>query len=130
MKTVRSLGFVFMLAAFMFPLLAQQISALTDLEAGLASNVVETNGVIQVYVYDGLSSEFTSTFNEGEDWTTWVPVTQKTVVYKSNNTTSQADPILWGHQKHPLVEAVDKCIGNGNRWDHSDGVCVSNVIRG
>ena len=125
MKMIKNIGFVFLASALIMPLFAFH-STITDSEAGDATNIVETDNVIHVYTYLGASpeaeAEFTSTFDEGEDWRAYVWTPKKTNVTTKINVTTTSG-IKNSEYKTPYVQAIDNCLAEGNRWNHSTDVC-------
>ncbi len=124
MKTLKTFGFVLLASAFMLPIFAQH-STITDKEAGLAANIVETNNVIHVYDFLGLSPEasWPSTFDEGEDWRNYVWTPKKTNVTTKLNVNTNINGLQTSNFKTPYVQAIDDCLAAGDTWDHRTDTC-------
>ncbi|NCP67010.1 hypothetical protein GW756_01740 [bacterium] len=137
MKNLRSIGFILMASSF-FSVSFAANSALMDEEAGLATDIVETNNIIQVYQYEGMSSEsgpMMSTFNEGEDWTNVVipPATTQRFYPFSMPVSSwvknqfRVDTgMVSGMETIDYVEMIDSCTEAGNYWNYKTDACESN----
>ena len=111
------------LSAFLLPVMAEH-STITDKAAGLAADIVETDSVIHVYRYLGESSEALgrSTFDEGE---TWFQATS------SNYTVTPVVPVTPPTRRSitetsSYVQAIDKCVDEGNTWDYKTDTCRDN----
>jgi hypothetical protein len=134
MKISQILGSIFVLSAVVFVSFASD-STLTDKAAGKAINIVETNNVIHVYTYTGVSSEatFLSTFDEGESWTeapvvpaksvpstrSALPLKQKSETRYSRSNRNSAVPV-----QSEYIKAIDSCIDSGKQWDFRTDDCV------
>lgn len=116
MKFLHLTGATMVLSAFLLPALAEP-SAITDKAAGMATDIVEIDNIIQVYHYLGASPEatFPSTFDEGENWlNAWItPYTPPPAPPKSPPITKTS----------PYVETIDKCVADGNLWDYRTDTC-------
>lgn len=134
MKIFRFIGSFLVVSAVMFVSLAAD-STITDKEAGMATNIVETNNVIHVYTYTGVSSEatFLSTFDEGESWTdlpaipakavpsgyTSSPLKPKSESRYSRSNRNSAVPV-----QSEYIKAIDSCVDSGKHWDFRTDTCI------
>jgi hypothetical protein len=138
MKIFRLVGAVFMASLFFSVSLASS-SAITDLNAGMASDVVRSHNIIQVYHYDGVSSEaglMGSTFNQGEQWTNtflrysgWgAPLVRSYVKPVSRLTTilftRQSEAANTRSMTSDYVKTIDACKAAGNFWNYKNDTCI------
>jgi len=138
MKIFRLVGAVFMSSLF-FSVSMASYSAIIDINAGMASDIVKSNNVVQVYHYDGASSESGlqgSTFDEGEDWST--PYAQYSNWNTSNNRpyvkpvrtstsiqfTQQLNSGVTQAVTSDYVKTIDACTDAGNYWIYNSDTCI------
>lgn len=133
MKLTRSIGLMTLSLSLLITSFASN-SAESDLEAGLAANVVSSGNVIQVYTYTGASSEagMMSTFNEGENWLN-MPTTSS--ANRVNSMTLQPEPkTLYSRVNRSTavtvesdyIKKIDACTETGKRWNFRDDTCIEN----
>jgi len=118
MKNLKLFVLALGLSVFAMPALANNWhSTISDTEAGVAVNVVETDNVIHVYVYTGASSEASagSTFDAGEDWTnfTWEPRVISSPVQHQRNLQPEGG----------YIRMVDNCTSSGGTWHFPTESC-------
>lgn len=130
MRILQISGSILVISALAFVSFASD-SALADKAAGKAVNIVETNNVIQVYTYTGVSSEITflSTFDEGEFWTealtkvtrnthSKLPTKQKSETRYSRSNRTRVLPV-----QSEYIKAIDSCVDSGKQWDFRTDDC-------
>lgn len=133
MKILQILGSILVVSALAFVSFAAD-SALTDKASGKAVNIVETNNVIQVYTYTGVSSEvtFLSTFDEGESWIEVPAMPAKaTPNARSELSTKPKSETRYSRSNRnsalpvqsEYIKAIDSCVESGKQWDFRTDDC-------
>jgi len=131
MKNLRFVGFALMLSG-LFSVSFASNSTITDLEAGMATDIVMDKSIIHVYNYKGMSSVrgLMSTFNQGEDWTNAIIPEPPRVLPFSQSVSAEtkakfkADTHqVTGLETFNYVEIVDECREEGAVWNFRTDTC-------
>jgi hypothetical protein len=134
MKITRTLGLFSLAISGLLTTFASS-SALMDMEAGQAKDIVASGNVIQVYTYTGVSTEagMMSTFNQGETWPEPTPIPSKALSSNVKSSPLKSQPkTLYSRVNRSTavtvesdyVKAIDACTETGKRWNYRDDTCV------